>query len=223
MSTGAHAVPSAASTRPPRPAPNSAASLAAITTIAPPASAGRIRIAVGLVPKMSVVRASSTASGGWSTYPNARWWLATRKYSSSCWKPYRPLTASSSTTNTAAMSHARPGTRSPPRADATAGAASGSIMVSFTAASTHSGISAHVAGNSGDHPRAITGTCALPSAVGRNPVIRLQVDTGQGGMTIAWVGDAGAGSRLTTCAATSGMRLAPPDVTGYSCAIGQVP
>ena len=64
ISTGAHAIPSAASTRPVRLAPNSAASRAAITMITPAASAGRILIAVGLVPKMSVVRASSTASGG---------------------------------------------------------------------------------------------------------------------------------------------------------------
>lgn len=30
-------------------------------------------MAVGFTPNKSVVRASSTASGGWSTYPNARW------------------------------------------------------------------------------------------------------------------------------------------------------
>ena len=57
----------AASTRPERPAPNSAASLAAMITIAPPASAGRIRTAVGFTPKMAVMRVSSGASGGWST------------------------------------------------------------------------------------------------------------------------------------------------------------
>src|ERR1035438_10504590 len=34
------------------------------------------------------------------------------KYSSSCRKPYRPLTASSTATNTAAITHARTGTRS---------------------------------------------------------------------------------------------------------------
>src|SRR5579863_6740228 len=34
------------------------------------------------------------------------------KYSSSCMKPYRPLTASSTATNTAAMSQASSGTRS---------------------------------------------------------------------------------------------------------------
>ncbi len=52
---------------PARPAPNSAASLAAMSTTAPPASAGRIRIAVGLTPNRSVARLSSGASGGWST------------------------------------------------------------------------------------------------------------------------------------------------------------
>jgi len=71
--TPAVAMASAARACPPRRAPNSAASLAAMTTMTPPASAGRIRIAVGFTPKMSVVRASSTASGGWSTYPNERW------------------------------------------------------------------------------------------------------------------------------------------------------
>ena len=48
ISTGAHAMASAASTRPVRPAPNSAASRAAITMITPPASAGRILMAVGI-------------------------------------------------------------------------------------------------------------------------------------------------------------------------------
>ena len=65
--TGAQAVTRAASTRPRRPAPNSAASLAAITTMAPPHSAGMILIAVGLTPSRSVMRVSSGASGGWST------------------------------------------------------------------------------------------------------------------------------------------------------------
>ncbi len=46
----------AVSTRPNRPAPNSAASLAAMITIAPPASAGMILIAVGLTPGMPVTR-----------------------------------------------------------------------------------------------------------------------------------------------------------------------
>ena len=54
----------AASTRPNRPAPNRAASLAVITTIAPPASAGMIRIAVGLTPRMPVIRVSSGPIGG---------------------------------------------------------------------------------------------------------------------------------------------------------------
>ena len=58
---------SAASTRPNRPAPNNAASLAVMTTIAPPASAGMIRIAVGLTPRMPVIRVSSGPIGGWST------------------------------------------------------------------------------------------------------------------------------------------------------------
>jgi hypothetical protein len=67
MTIGAHAVARAASTRPDRPAPNSAASLAAMTTTAPPASAGMIRTAVGPTPRMSVIRVSSGTSGGWST------------------------------------------------------------------------------------------------------------------------------------------------------------
>ena len=67
MTIGAHAVARAANTRPNRPAPNSAASLAAMTTTAPPASAGMIRIAVGLTPRTSVIRVSSGTSGGWST------------------------------------------------------------------------------------------------------------------------------------------------------------
>ena len=71
--TGAMATASAAITRAARPPSKSAAIRAASTTIAPPASAGRIRIAVGFTPNRSEVRASSTASGGWSTYPNARW------------------------------------------------------------------------------------------------------------------------------------------------------
>jgi hypothetical protein len=64
---------SAAITCPARAAPKTAASLAVRTTIAAPASAGMIRIAAGRTPRMSVVRASSTASGGWSTQPNAGW------------------------------------------------------------------------------------------------------------------------------------------------------
>ena len=71
--TGAMATASAAITRAARPPSKSAASRAASTTITPRASAGRIRIAVAFTPNRSVVRASSTASGGWSTYPNARW------------------------------------------------------------------------------------------------------------------------------------------------------
>ena len=67
ITTGAHAVARAASTRPNRPAPNSAASLAATTTTVPPASAGMIRIAVGLTPSRPVMRVSSGVSGGWST------------------------------------------------------------------------------------------------------------------------------------------------------------
>ena len=67
MTTGAHAVARAASTRPKRPAPNKAASLAAMITMAPPASAGMILMAVGLTPSMPVIRVSSGASGGWST------------------------------------------------------------------------------------------------------------------------------------------------------------
>ena len=54
--TGAHAVVRAVSTQPNRPAPNGAASLAAMITIAPPASAGMILIAVGLTPGMPVTR-----------------------------------------------------------------------------------------------------------------------------------------------------------------------
>ena len=64
---GVHAVMTEASTRPNRPAPNNAANLAAMTTTAPPASAGTIRIAVGLTPRMPVIRVISGASGGWST------------------------------------------------------------------------------------------------------------------------------------------------------------
>ena len=67
MMTGAHAVTRAASTRPRRPAPNRAASLAAMTTMAPPHSAGMILMAVGFTPSRSVMRVSSGASGGWST------------------------------------------------------------------------------------------------------------------------------------------------------------
>jgi len=37
------------------------------TTTAPPASAGMIRIAVGLTPRTSVIRDRSGTSGGWST------------------------------------------------------------------------------------------------------------------------------------------------------------
>jgi len=37
------------------------------TTTAPPASAGMIRIAVGLRPGSSATRVSSGVSGGWST------------------------------------------------------------------------------------------------------------------------------------------------------------
>jgi hypothetical protein len=62
--TGAHAMMRAASTRPDRPAPNSAASLAVMTTIAPPASAGMTRIAAGLTPGKPVTRVSSGPSGG---------------------------------------------------------------------------------------------------------------------------------------------------------------
>ena len=65
--TGEQAMASAASTRPRRPAPNSAANRAARTTTAPPASAGMIRIAVGLRPGSSAMRVSSGVSGGWST------------------------------------------------------------------------------------------------------------------------------------------------------------
>ena len=68
MTIGAHAVARAASTRPNRPAPNSAASLAAMTTT----RAARQRRddpdgAVGLTPSTSVVLVSSGTSGGWST------------------------------------------------------------------------------------------------------------------------------------------------------------
>ena len=66
MRTGVHAVMRAASTRLSRP-PNSAANLAAMTTTAPPASAGMIRTAVGLTPSRSVTRVSSGPTGGWST------------------------------------------------------------------------------------------------------------------------------------------------------------
>jgi hypothetical protein len=66
--TGAHAVTSAARIRPNLDAPNSAAHLAAITTTAPPASAGMTRTAVGLTPSTLVtILVSSGASGGWST------------------------------------------------------------------------------------------------------------------------------------------------------------
>ena len=57
----------AASTRPNRPAPNSAANFAAATTTSPPASAGTILTAVGFTPKIPVIRLTNGVSGGWST------------------------------------------------------------------------------------------------------------------------------------------------------------
>jgi hypothetical protein len=96
-----HAVARAASTRPNRPAPNTA----------PPAGVGMTRT-VGLKPVMPVIRVSNGMSGGWSTQPNARWCPAIRKHSSSCWKPYQALNASSTATNTTAITQASAGTRS---------------------------------------------------------------------------------------------------------------
>ena len=160
--TGAHAVVSAASTRPNLPAPNSAAHRAAMTTTAPPASAGMIRTAVGLTPSTLVtILVSSGASGGWSTYPKARCRPASMKYSSSCMKPYLPLTASSSATRAAAISQAGSGT---PSADAV-GRSPGGCAPTRTSASLMPGRSMAPLRGWGTLPE--VGTALRPGREGR--------------------------------------------------------
>src|SRR5580658_4483520 len=70
------------------------------------------------------------------------------KYSSSCKKPYRLLSASSAATNTAAMTHTRTGTRSEGRTGACRAAG---VTLGTDASTTCSGL---LRGDGGEHVQA---------------------------------------------------------------------